>query len=1352
VTTAHRYELVEPLGQGGTAIVHRARDLATGKDVALKQLRFSEDCTPNNRKRATELFEREFHVLSQLTHPNVIAVYDYGIDDDGPYYTMELLDGGDLAKRAPMDWRIACAVGRDVSSALSLIHSRRMVYRDLSPRNVRCRDDGTAKLIDFGAMTAMGPTKFFVGTLATAAPESVTLQPLDARADLYSLGTTLYFALTGRRPFPARSAAQLVESWRTRPAPPSQLVPGIPEALDALVMDLLQIEPTHRPASAGEVMARLSAVAGLPEREEEVVSRAYLTTPTLVGRDATLDLVNHVVNELLAGRGSALAIDGAGGTGRSRFLDACVLSAKMAGITVLRADSSDSGDEDHGVTRALVRQLLDAAPDVAIAAAKSVGGILLHVAPELARELTHERGEEQKSVQSAVRDWLIAVSAHRPMAIAVDDVDRIDHQSAALLALLARASPSHSLVVATTTDSERAEEKPALTMLVAASRVLRLEGLSDDDVETMLSSVFGDVPHVQHVARRLQTVARGRPREVMQLAQHLVDRSIARYQDGLWSLPESLAADELPSDVLDAVRGRVEALPEHTREVVQAMALEPNARYSFEECIELAGGASHADVLARLTALVAADLVAAVGADYMLTGQAIGAPIVASLNDHDRRKLHLRLATLLERREGAGLALVSHLFGAGADERAIDVLVRHAEASVGETDASPDAYARLIQSLLPDWLELYDRGVGLCRAYARPRSHEFSIHVRVAGIASMSKVSALHHFGPLFDQLIRDAGLDIYASLGTLAPADRIRAALGGAMERFAKTPESQRCNDPATALRLLGRMVVAGIGSAGMTFSRDLWKLFPSLAPLISLSPALGVVQTMSDGLGARMVGANQSFHELYAGIIDRLGHDQAGLEETYRTSIRLGLNYVVAALEATMGLATSLTRAQDLETSPLHEVNAVLVRMLYHLWQGDFHRADACKEEAEVLNIERLRPQGVDGSHLLRELPAYAAVDDLTRVKQTLDRIEPMAKRLADWRPVLHWAKAEYERIRGALPAALLEVELALGLMPLEGYPIWGEAAGTHLKVLLALGRVADARKVGLLYLATANERRVGNVCNAIRLPLALALARQEDFAGAAALADEAIEYCTSIGSTGINPFLAHETRAQVAALLGDDESFWRHSELCRQQIRDGSSGTLHARHERLEREFNEKPVTAPMEPAPAAGTSKASAFADLVDIADPAARAARCLDILLEATGTRAGFLFAVVDNELRLVARHAAADLPSNVEALAVELALGSGANDDTTTDIDGSARTVNVSPPVQPNGDEYLPVLVCEGATVLGIAMVLGEGHRRFRHPTEAIARVAHILASGSQIDHTATRKNSEPPRFESRPP
>src|SRR5882672_9301537 len=116
-----RYKFIGMLGRGGMAEVHEVLDLQTGRRIAQKRL-FPQD-EPEKRVKARELFEREYQTLSQLSHPRIVEVYDYAIDDTGPYYTMELLSGGDLSQLVPMDYRRACGVAKDVCSALSLLHS-----------------------------------------------------------------------------------------------------------------------------------------------------------------------------------------------------------------------------------------------------------------------------------------------------------------------------------------------------------------------------------------------------------------------------------------------------------------------------------------------------------------------------------------------------------------------------------------------------------------------------------------------------------------------------------------------------------------------------------------------------------------------------------------------------------------------------------------------------------------------------------------------------------------------------------------------------------------------------------------------------------------------------------------------------------------------------------------------------------------------------------------------------------------------------------------------------------------------------------------------------------------------------
>ena len=185
---AGRYDVVEVLGQGGSATAYHVVERGTQRHLALKRL--------DNYHRAdatlAELFEREYHTLNQLAHPRVVRAFDYGFDSGGEaFYTMELLDGGDLRSQAPLPWQTVCTIGYEICSALSLLHSRRLVHRDLTPRNVRLTSDNKAKLIDFGLLSPFGVSNLLAGTPSHVAPEVLNSMSLDGRSDLFSLGATL---------------------------------------------------------------------------------------------------------------------------------------------------------------------------------------------------------------------------------------------------------------------------------------------------------------------------------------------------------------------------------------------------------------------------------------------------------------------------------------------------------------------------------------------------------------------------------------------------------------------------------------------------------------------------------------------------------------------------------------------------------------------------------------------------------------------------------------------------------------------------------------------------------------------------------------------------------------------------------------------------------------------------------------------------------------------------------------------------------------------------------------------------------------------------------------------------------
>jgi tetratricopeptide (TPR) repeat protein/tRNA A-37 threonylcarbamoyl transferase component Bud32 len=288
------YRILKELGQGGMGAVFLAQDEALGRRVALKVLRRP----PSPESDDGERFRREGRALAKVAHPNVTAVLEAGEAQGTSYLALELVEGGDLARRIKeggrLPWRTAARYASEVADGLEAIHAAGLVHRDLKPANVLLDRSGRVKLTDFGLSRDAGVTRDLtrtgtvVGTLEYLSPEQANAEEkLDDRSDLYSLGVVLYEMLTGERPFHGTPLELLHKHLTEAPRPPRSLVPEIPEALDALVLRLLAKKPDDRPAAAGRVaeelrgLLRKSGGAPRPSRARAFALSAAVVTVLL---------------------------------------------------------------------------------------------------------------------------------------------------------------------------------------------------------------------------------------------------------------------------------------------------------------------------------------------------------------------------------------------------------------------------------------------------------------------------------------------------------------------------------------------------------------------------------------------------------------------------------------------------------------------------------------------------------------------------------------------------------------------------------------------------------------------------------------------------------------------------------------------------------------------------------------------------------------------------------------------------------------------------------------------------------------------------------------------------------------
>jgi predicted Ser/Thr protein kinase len=264
-----RYEIGRELGRGGYSVVYLARDRELEADVALKLL----VPPPAAAKVARERMRREVQAVRGLSHANIVAVYDFLEDGPWSFIVMEYVRGPDLqvrvGERGPLDGDTAVRLGRDVAAALSAAHRRGILHRDVKPQNILLDPDGRARLTDFGSAKLDGQlgvtgSGALAGTLAYTAPEVLAGRRGDARADLYALGLTLYYALTGD--LPERTSPHLPPTPATDGFRPRRGAPAVPAWLDDVVAHATAAAAEDRFPTAGsldQALARPGAAAGL---------------------------------------------------------------------------------------------------------------------------------------------------------------------------------------------------------------------------------------------------------------------------------------------------------------------------------------------------------------------------------------------------------------------------------------------------------------------------------------------------------------------------------------------------------------------------------------------------------------------------------------------------------------------------------------------------------------------------------------------------------------------------------------------------------------------------------------------------------------------------------------------------------------------------------------------------------------------------------------------------------------------------------------------------------------------------------------------------------------------------------
>ena len=287
-TLDDRYEILEVIGEGGMAVVYKARDNRLDRLVAVKIMREEMASDEEFRRR----FCAESHAVAMLSNPNIVAVYDVSHSDAMEYIVMELVEGITLKqymdKKGALPWREMLHFSKQIARALGHAHERGIIHRDIKPQNIMLLRDGTIKVADFGIAALENEIEEndgqAIGSIHYIAPEQARGESPDARSDLYSLGVVMYEMLTGQRPYTGDTLGEIaVKHMNAEAVPPHKIVEDIPAELERITLKAMNAKITERYQSAAELLDDMDAFTQSQLRGDiEVEEEEPLENPSVV--------------------------------------------------------------------------------------------------------------------------------------------------------------------------------------------------------------------------------------------------------------------------------------------------------------------------------------------------------------------------------------------------------------------------------------------------------------------------------------------------------------------------------------------------------------------------------------------------------------------------------------------------------------------------------------------------------------------------------------------------------------------------------------------------------------------------------------------------------------------------------------------------------------------------------------------------------------------------------------------------------------------------------------------------------------------------------------------------------------
>jgi hypothetical protein len=869
---ATRFELLRPLGEGSLGVVYEAHDRVRDARVALKKLRRKDP-------EAITRLKREFRALEHLQHPNLVTLHELFEEEGEWFFTMEIVEGVDFfqyvrgcaadddpAEGALDEERLRQALAQLVS-ALVALHGAGKIHRDVKPSNVLVTSSGRVVLLDFGLVTDVDKEPDWtsvnaVGTVRYMAPEQGAGRPVGPEADWYAVGSMLYEALTGCPPFVGSAIHILLDKQRRVPVAPNVVVPGVPEDLSALCMDLLRIEPSRRPAGSS-VLERLRSTAVPPSAQFVSLppenDGAPTSTTTLskgaglfLGREPELAFLERALADVRRGEQHSVYVHGESGIGKTELIRAFASRCAASNVIHLHGRCYERETVAYKAVDGVMEDLAKFMRRMhQVEAARLIprrAGVLLRVFPALTRVAvlasSHDyqvADPQELRVQlfEAFRELFTRMCERHTVVITVDDLQWSDGESLALLSeLLRKPGAPPLLFVASWRTGEPTGS--GLDALPGEARKLELGRLSRDSARELAQNLLalggGDLARADQVAE----AAGGHPILIDELARFTAlgrpERTSLHVEDALWA--------------------RIEKLDSEVRAVLElyAIASAPLAPAVVARAARLNPAELSRHIAALRVLRLLRTSATRTNPTTELYHDSVRRAVLAHIDPGAQRAAHAALARALRasgQEEWELLAL--HHQGAGEDEQAAQCLLRGAEQ--GEHALAFGHAARLYERVLSVWSEEHPerRAVQIKRGDALANAGRGLEAARAYAVAATSAdaVQGLDLTRRAAQQLLLAGHVD-----EGLAQLERVLA--------------SESISLPRTPFRALWSIIVQRVllSLRGLRFARlDPSQVSPRTHSRADLCWRAGMALTMTDHLRGQSLCLRAVFEALRTG-----------------------------------------------------------------------------------------------------------------------------------------------------------------------------------------------------------------------------------------------------------------------------------------------------------------------------------------------------------------------------------------------------------------------------------------------------------------------------------------------------